>query len=66
MTSTSTTEIVVPSGPDLKTQAEDTGLGGEIAVEGQVKHSMRGVLFILGLAACGVLFTIFAVFTARS
>ena len=59
-------DIVVPAGPDLKPQHEDTGLGGSIAAEGQVKHSMRGVMFILALAACGVLFTIFAVFTARS
>ena len=56
---------VVPEGPDMKSQHEDTGLGGEIAAEGQVRHSMRGVVFLLGLALCGVLFTVFAVFTAR-
>ncbi len=64
MTSTDTTSIIA-DGPDLKPQHEDTGLGGSIAVEGQVKHSMRGIVFILGLAACGLVFVLFAVFTVR-
>lgn len=59
-------DSIIADGPDLKPQHEDTGLGGEIAAEGQVRHSMRGIVFILALAACGVLFTLFAVFTARN
>lgn len=57
---------IVADGPDLKPQHEDTGLGGSIAKEGQVKHSMRGILFLLFLAGAGLLFVIFAVTTART
>ncbi len=58
----STTDLV-PDAPDMKAQHEDTGLGGSIAAEGQVKHSMRGLVFLLGLAACIVVIAVFAATT---
>ena len=51
---------LVPVGPDLKSEAEDTGLGGNTEVEGRVRHGMRGVVFLLFLAFAGVLFLIVA------
>ena len=51
---------LIPEGPDLKPQHEDTGLGGNTQVEGKLRHGMRGVVFLLFLAAAGVIFLIIA------
>jgi hypothetical protein len=55
-----TSPNLVPEGPDLKNEVEDTGLGGNVAGEGRVHHGMRGVLFLLCLAIVGALSVLLA------
>ncbi len=52
---------LVPEGPDLKPEQEDTGLGGNTMTETPLHHSMRGIVFLLFLAVSGILAGIVAV-----